>query len=130
MSTYLKTANLDSSILSYKIVEDIRLDQTAITDVTQSDGTLYSIEIDASAANQNQTQYLKLKLQTGDVTVGTTPPDIMIECVAQQITTVNFPSGVAFTTLSAWLTSSNADAATTNTEAAAGRYTIVRFVTN
>jgi hypothetical protein len=130
MSTYLKTANLDSSIIGYKIIEDIRLDQTAIVDVTQGSGVLRSIEVDATAANQNQNQHLKLKLTTTEVVVGTTVPDIVIRCIAQKRFVTEFPGGLAFTGLTAWLTSSEADSATTNSEAAAGRYTIVRFVTS
>tara|TARA_R110001583_G_scaffold195040_1_gene368616 strand:+ start:71 stop:463 length:393 start_codon:yes stop_codon:yes gene_type:complete len=129
MSTYLKTANLDSSILTYKIVEDIRLDQTAIVDVTQSSGVLRTIEVDATAAQQNANQHLKLKLTSTEVVVGQTVPDIVIRCIGTKRFISEFPGGIPFTGLTAWLTSSEADNATTNTEAAAGRYTIVRFVT-
>tara|TARA_R110000824_G_scaffold26028_8_gene90048 strand:+ start:623 stop:1015 length:393 start_codon:yes stop_codon:yes gene_type:complete len=130
VSAQLKTANLDSKILSYKIVEDTRLDQTAIVDVTQNSGVLRTIEVDATAANQGNNQHLKLKLTTTEVVVGTTIPDIVIRCIAQKRFITEFPGGLPFTGLTAWLTSSEADNATTNTEAAAGRYTIVRFVTN
>ena len=54
MSTYLKTANLDKSVLTYKIVDDARVDNTAIIDVTQGSGRLLSIEVDASATNGGQ----------------------------------------------------------------------------
>ena len=54
MSAQLKTANLDSTILSYKIIEDTRLDQTAIVDVTQGSGALRTIEVDATATNAGQ----------------------------------------------------------------------------
>ena len=129
MSTYLKTANLDNTVLSYKIIEDIRLDQTAIVDVTQGSGVLRTIEVDATATNAGQNQHLKLKLTTTEVTVGTTIPDIVIRCIAEKRFIMEFPGGLPFTGLTAWLTSSEADGATTNTEAAATRYTIVRFVT-
>ena len=33
MSIYLKTANLDSTILTYKIISDIRLGPVAVVDV-------------------------------------------------------------------------------------------------
>lgn len=129
MSTYLKTANLDSTILSYKIVSDTRLDQTAIVDVTQGSGVLRTIEVDATATNAGQHQYLKLKLTTTEIAVGTTIPDVTIKCVAEKRFITEFPGGLPFTGLTAWLTSGEADGATTNSEAAAARYTIVRFVT-
>jgi hypothetical protein len=82
MSAYLKTANLDNSILKYKIVEDLRLDQTAIVDVTQGSGTLHEIDVDASSATSHQ--YLKIKFTTNEVTVGTTVPDMVLFCAAQK----------------------------------------------
>jgi hypothetical protein len=130
MSAQLKTANLDSSILANKIVVDTRLDQTAVVDVTQGSGTLYAIEVDATATNAGQHQYLKLKLTTADVTVGQTIPDVVIRCVAEKRFVTCFPAGLPYTSLTAWLTSSEADSAATNSEAAATRYTIVRFVTS
>lgn len=130
MSAQLKTANLDSTVLTYKIVEDTRLDQTAIVDVTQGSGVLRTIEVDATLANQGSNQHLKLKLTSTEVVVGTTVPDIVIRCIGQKRFITEFPGGLPFTGLTAWLTSSEADNATTNTEAAAGRYTVVRFVTN
>tara|TARA_R110000823_G_scaffold231341_1_gene358062 strand:- start:108 stop:500 length:393 start_codon:yes stop_codon:yes gene_type:complete len=130
MSTELKTANLASTILTNKIVVDTKLDQTAVVDVTQGPGTLYAIEVDATATNAGGHQYLKLKLTTADVTVGQTIPDAMIRCVAQKRFVTCFPGGLPYTSLTAWLTSSEADNATTNSEAAAQRNTIVRFVTS
>tara|TARA_R100001126_G_C4822300_1_gene147358 strand:+ start:85 stop:471 length:387 start_codon:yes stop_codon:yes gene_type:complete len=127
MSTYLKTADLDASILTYKIVEDSRLAEVAIVDVTQGSGTLRSIEVDASNANAHQ--YLKLKFTTTDVTVGTTVPDMIIFCASQKRFTQAMPSGLSFDGLSAWLVSSQADTSDANTEAAAGRFTTVRFIT-
>tara|TARA_R110002111_G_scaffold35800_4_gene69909 strand:- start:85 stop:471 length:387 start_codon:yes stop_codon:yes gene_type:complete len=127
MSAQLKTANLDKSVLSYKIVSDTRLDQNAITDVTQGSGTLRSIEVDASGASADQ--YLKIKLTTTEVVVGTTVPDIMLKCILQKRFVTEFPGGLQFTGLSAWLVSSAGDSSDACPEAAAGRYTIVRFVT-
>jgi|TARA_R100000149_G_scaffold64986_1_gene38162 hypothetical protein len=127
MSNQLKTANLDSSVLSYKIIQDTQLGPDAIVDVTQGSGTLYAIHVDATSATAHQ--YLKLKLTTSEVTPGTTTPDMMIFVAAQQRFTVSLPSGLAYSSLSAFLTSSQADSATTNTENANQRYTIVRFIT-
>ena len=128
MSAQLKTANLDSSILTYKLVADTRLDQAPIVDVTQKSGVLRTVEVDATAATGSH-QYLKLKLTTTEVTVGTTIPDITIKWVAEKRFITEFPGGLAFTGLTAWLTTGVDDDAATNTEAAATRYTIVRFVT-
>mgnify|MGYP003121541719 CR=1 FL=1 len=127
MSDQLKTANLDKTKLTYKIVEDTRLDQTAIIDVTQGAGTLRMIEVDATSATSHQ--YLKLKFVTSAVTVGTTTPDMVIFVARQQRFVLSLPSGVSFTNLSAWLTSSQEDSAAANSEAAAQRYTTVRFIT-
>tara|TARA_R100001082_G_C4335658_1_gene147661 strand:- start:350 stop:736 length:387 start_codon:yes stop_codon:yes gene_type:complete len=127
MSTYLKTADFDSSVLSYKIVEDIRLDQTAIVDVLQDSGTLVTIDVDATATQSHQ--YLKLKFTSSDVTPGTTVPDMVVMCASAKRTLVELPGGMSFTSLSAWLVSSELDNNAANAEAAAGRYTIVRFVT-
>ena len=127
MSAQLKTAKLDSSVIKNRIIEDTQLGPTAIVDVVQGSGTLYAIEIDASAANVHQ--YRKLKLTTSDVTVGTTEPDIVIMCAAQKKFTHCIPAGLSFTSLSAWLTTSQAVTATTNSENAAQRYTIARFIT-
>ncbi len=128
MSANLKTADVASSILNYKIVQDTSLNATAIVDVTQGSGTLYSIEVDATAAQAHQ--YLKLKFTTTEVVVGTSTPDAVIMCASGQRFHLCLPAGIAYTGLSAWLTSSQADSATTNTENSNNRNTIVRFVTS
>ena len=128
MSANLKTADVVSSILTYKIVQDTSLNATAIVDVTQGSGTLYSIEVDATSAQAHQ--YLKLKFTTTEITVGTSTPDAVIMCAAGQRFMMNLPSGIPYTGLSAWLTTSEDDSATTNSENANNRNTIVRFVTS
>ena len=127
MSTYLKTANISSTILTYKIIQDTRLSQVAIIDVTQGSGSLRTIEYDA--LNNTGGQRLKLKLTTTEVVVGTTVPDIVVEVEPTKKGIIEFPGGLSFTGLSAWLVSGLDDAAATNTENAAGRYTTIRFVT-
>jgi hypothetical protein len=128
MSTYLKTANLDRSKITYKIVEDARLDHTAIVDVVQGSGTLRTIEVDATAAQSHQ--YLKLRFTSTEITVGTTVPEMVLFVASAKRFVTEIPGGITFTGLSAWLTSSQEDSATANAEAAAGRYTIVRFITS
>lgn len=127
MSAQLKTAKLDRSVLQNKIIQDTQLGATAIVDVVQGAGTLYALEVDASSANVHQ--YLKIKLTTSEVTVGTTEPDIVIMCASQKKFTHCIPAGLQFTSLSAWLTTSQAVTATTNSEHAASRFTAVSFIT-
>ena len=128
MSANLKTANVDDSILTYKIVSDSSLNETAIVDVTQGSGVLYEIEVDATAAQAHQ--YLKLKFQTTEVVVGTTTPDIVLMCAAQKRTYFCLPGGVSYTGLTAWLVTAQGDSANTNSESSNNRNTIVRFVTS
>ena len=128
MSTDLKTANVDNSILSFKIVADKEIDEVAIVDVTQGAGTLYKIEVDATAATSHQ--YLKLKFTTTEIAVGTTTPDMVLMCASQKRTLLCLPGGLAYTGLSAWLVTSQADSANTNTESSNNRNTTVRFITS
>tara|TARA_R100000152_G_C6771487_1_gene198040 strand:- start:1736 stop:2122 length:387 start_codon:yes stop_codon:yes gene_type:complete len=127
MSTYLKTSNVESTILKSNIVVDTRLDQTAIVDITQGSGTLNSISYDATGT-QNP-QVLKIKLTSSAVTVGTTVPDQMFLIPLNTKSEILFPQGLPYTALSAWLVMDLAETSNTNTEAAATRYTAVRFVT-
>lgn len=127
MSSDLKTANFDSTVLAYKIIDDIKLANVAVVDVTQGSGTLYFIEVDATGTQNHQ--YLKLKFTTSEVTVGTTTPDFVVMCATNQRFAVSIPGGVPFSSLSAWLTSSQEDSATANSEATAQRFTKVRFIT-
>jgi|TARA_R100000482_G_scaffold17557_1_gene5068 hypothetical protein len=127
MSANLKTANLASTILRHKIVVDTTLDQVAISDITQGAGTLNAIMYDATGTQNNQV--LKLSFTTSDITVGTTVPDVMFFIPPNTKSQILFPSGMSFTSLSAWLVMDFDTSSNTNTEAAANRNTAVRFVT-
>ena len=133
MSTNLKTANLDESVLEYKLINDIRLADanppTAIVDVTQESGSLYYLSLDASACS-GAAQWLNLYLVTSEVTVGTTHPDVHIKIPASTRFKMSFPAGLPFTALSASLLTGDENASSANTEAAASRFAILNVVTS
>jgi hypothetical protein len=108
MSANLKVASFDSGTLAYKIVSDTTLDATANIDVTAEAGSLYAIDID----NQDQSDhcFVKLSLTQSTITVGTTPPDIMIRANSATKRRVVIPEGVAFSKLSFWQTTLGTDA--------------------
>lgn len=108
MSSNLKIAKFNYSILPYKIVTDSSLTHDPIVDVTQGSGALYDLTLDLSTGI-NHNYYLKIWLQTASITVGTTPPDFMIEADQDQIIRMSFPNGIPFTALSAALVDSSAD---------------------
>ena len=128
MSSQLKIANLSTSILSNIIVVDSRLSDTAIVDITQGSGNLVNISYDATGTQNNQ--ILKLKFTSTEVTVGTTVPDAMFLIPPNTKSDIVIPGSIPFTGLSAWLVMDLAASSNTNTEAAAARYTVVRFVTS
>jgi hypothetical protein len=132
MSTNLKTANLDESVLEYKLINDIRLaaanPPTAIVDVTQESGSLYYLSLDAS--NCSNAQWLNLYLVTSEIAVGTTHPDVHIKIPATTRFKMSFPAGLPFTALSASLLTTSENTATANTEAAANRFAILNVVTS
>tara|TARA_R110000824_G_scaffold266650_1_gene455646 strand:+ start:44 stop:412 length:369 start_codon:yes stop_codon:yes gene_type:complete len=113
MSTNLKTARFDTETLTYKIVSDAALRHASNDDVTASSGFLHSITV----ANGSNVGYLKITLTEATVVVGTTVPDIIIKVLASTTVRVTMPSGVAFTKLSFWQTTTGADS--NNTSAAA-----------
>ncbi len=60
VSSNLKIASFDRSVLEYKIVTDSALGLAPIVDVTGSSGTLYDISLDLSTGISVATYYLKL----------------------------------------------------------------------
>ena len=48
--------------------------------------------------------YLKIKITTGTVTLGTTQPDLMFEIPSSGAVMINLPAGLAFDQLSFWVT--------------------------
>jgi hypothetical protein len=109
VSSNLKIASFNRSVLEYKIVTDSALGLAPIVDVTGSSGTLYDISLDLSSGIQVATYYLKLWLQTATVTVGTTVPDLIFRADKNQVLRLNFPGGIPYTALSAALVSGPED---------------------
>lgn len=125
MSANLKTASFDASVLQYKIVSDILLNATAITDVTQEAGSLYYLTIvNGTSGGTAKNYFAKFSLSTSEVDVGTTIPDFMVYVAATTTTKMAMPAGIAFTSLSVWAVDSAADAATTFTVGSSGEVKI------
>ena len=133
MSTNLKIANVDEAGLTHKIINDIRLADaatpTAIVDATQEAGSLYYLSVDASACS-GAAQWLNLYLETSEVTIGSTYPDVHIKIPASARFKMSCPSGLPFTSFSASLLTTDQNAGTANTEAGATRYAILHAVTS
>tara|TARA_R110000796_G_scaffold247118_1_gene372352 strand:+ start:266 stop:664 length:399 start_codon:yes stop_codon:yes gene_type:complete len=111
MSSNLKIASFDGSVLAYKIVTDSSIGAAGIIDVMQAGGSLRDITLDL-ATGINNNYYLKLWLQTASVVVGGntgTPPDMIIKADQDQIIRMNFPGGIPFSALSAALVDGNVD---------------------
>jgi len=113
----LTTADFDSTILPYKIINETALSgagggtATSHIDLTQGEsGKLYYI----SAQNaDNAIRYLKIALTATTVTVGTTNPDIVIKLPASADVQYSMPEGIDFTVLSMWCTTTAAVGGTT-----------------
>ena len=123
MSNNLKIADLSN--LTYKVVYDSTLTSTAIVDVTQGSGYLYSIAVANTDANDAGT--LKICLSATSVTVGGnsgTPPDIEVKVTANTTTKIQIPGGVAFSKLSLWQTTHPADDSTTSSSTAFAVYLV------
>ena len=108
----LKVSGYSSSNTAYKIVSDTDSDENAETDVTGASGRIYQIYIKNDASSN--TSYVKLKLTSGAVTVGTTEPDLVLAAGPSAPETYVFPAGLPFTQLTFWTT---ATAATNNSAA-------------
>ena len=98
----LKVTGFSSATSTYKIVNDADSDENVQTNVTGSSGRIYSIDITNSAGTH--TSYVKFKLASGDVTAGTTEPDMMLLCGPSTSEQYYFPDGLAFEQLTFWTT--------------------------
>lgn len=107
----LKVSGFSSATATYKLVSDTDSDENAETNVTGSSGTIHQIYIKNDA--QSNTSYLKLKLSSGAVTVGTTEPDMLLAAGPSMPETYVFPSGLAFDQLTFWSTANPATSDTT-----------------
>ena len=110
----LTVTGFSNSALTYKIATETNAGATlgtnAFSDIFGGSGTLYAIDIDHKESNT--TAYLKLKITSGDVVIGTTQPDLMFEVGASTAVHINIPTGLTFSQLSFWVTS---DPATSHT---------------
>ena len=102
MSSNLKTADFDASILPYKIITDSAIGAAAIVDVTQESGTLNYVTVDAVTGISHD-YFLKLCLTSSEITVGTTVHDICFKVKQGKVTKASFPGGIPFSSLSAWV---------------------------
>ena len=107
----LKVTGCASATSTYKIVNDTDSDENAETDVTGTSGSIYSIDITNTAGTH--TSYMKFKLTSGETTVGTTEPDMMILCGPSTSERYYFPEGLAFEQLTFWTTRNPTTADTT-----------------
>jgi hypothetical protein len=118
----LKTADFDSAILPYKIINETVLSgsgsgtATVLQDLTNGEvGQLLSITAhNASAA----IQVLKMTFTEASITLGTTTPELMLTLPASTVLRYTMPEGIDFTTLSMWCVTSTAENATTAPNAA------------
>jgi len=117
-----KTADFDSSILPYKIIQDTALSgssggtATSRVDVTNGEaGFVYAITVENGSGNPI---YLKMTFTETTVTVGTTQAQLMIKVAGSTTDHYVIPEGVDFTTLSMWAVTSSAVAGTTAAAAA------------
>lgn len=102
----LTTADFSPTILTYKMAADTDADATAVVYVTGGPGSLYSIHVDNTAG---AAVYAKFAFTTSAITVGTTPPDLMIKVPATSVKDITMPDGIAFTNLSFWCVNDEAD---------------------
>lgn len=114
MSGNLKT--VDVANLTYKIIYDSTLTNTAIVDVTQTSGYIYDIVVANTDAGDRGV--LKICLTSSDPIVGTTTPDIQLFVLPSTTIRVSIPGGVPFSKLSMWQTTDTAASATASASTA------------
>ena len=114
MSSNLKTADFDSSILPYKIITDSSIGSAAIVDVPQESGTLYYVTVDAVTGISHD-YFLKLCLTSSEITVGTTVHDVCFQVKQGKVTKASFPGGIPFSSLSAWVVDASSEQSSAHT---------------
>lgn len=97
----LTVTGFTSSALAYKIVHESNASDAVSADVLGGAGTLWAIDANQQTA---AIAYLKIKITTGTVTLGTTQPDLMFEIPSSGAVMINLPAGLAFDQLSFWVT--------------------------
>ena len=96
--------------LATKLIVDDSLADTAEVDVTGTTGSVYMVQIDATAGSPTTAEpacYVKIIDASGSVTVGSSSPDMMLYAPLGKITTYVISGGWAFATgLSLWAVTS------------------------
>lgn len=96
--------------LAPKLIVDDSLADTAEVDVTGTTGSVYMVQIDATAGSPTTAEpacYVKIIDASGSVTVGSSSPDMMLYAPLGKITTYVISGGWAFATgLSLWAVTS------------------------
>ena len=106
------TINNDSNVNTYTILKETASGVTANTNVTGTSGRIYSVDISV-ASGGSYVSYLKFKLTSGTATVGTTEPDLMLNCLQNTSERYDFPSGLPFEQLTFWTSRNPATSDTT-----------------
>ena len=112
----LTVTGFSNTALTYKLAAETNGGDTLSADIFGGSGTLYAIDFDNQSTSN--AAYLKIKLTSGTISVGTTEPDLMFKLAAAagtnasqaSRTSIQFPAGLAFSQLSFWIT----DAAATS----------------
>ena len=106
----LTVTGFSNASLTYKLAQETNAGVTPSVDIFGGGGTLHAIHF--ANLDTGNAAYLKIKLTTGNVTVGTTKPDLMFKLAAassssyadRSVTQINFPAGLSFASLSFWVT--------------------------
>ncbi len=104
------TVTNQSTPLGSKIVQDLAVDEVAVSNTTGGAGTLYMVEIDNSA--YSTAVYFKLA-NTASATAGSTAATMVLHCPASSKRSYVFPEGIAFSAgFSHWCVTGAAEANT------------------
>jgi len=120
----LSVARFETDKLTYKMVAETASSTTALIDVTQDNGKIYSISIENAAS---QPVYVKFTLTEDTPIVGTTHPEMMFGVANGANARWVMPDGITFTKLSLWSTQ---NAVNTDSTAPSGGNVLVQLVTS
>tara|TARA_R100001163_G_C5031382_1_gene171493 strand:+ start:144 stop:533 length:390 start_codon:yes stop_codon:yes gene_type:complete len=106
----LTVTGFSSSTLTYKLASETNASDSASVDIFGGAGRVHSICF-ANESTSNAA-YLKIKITSGTVTVGTTEPDLMFHLAAaasssyadRSVMKVDIPNGLSFSQFSFWVT--------------------------
>ena len=91
----MATTTLDNSYASYSVLVETDLGSTALQNITNGPGTVYSIQVDNSA-NSSDRSFLKMydNLVDGGIDVDATEPDYVFVIDAAVNRFISFPGGL------------------------------------